>query len=118
MTTMFIWDSIPSLWRHVAIEYAFSLKKSSLYNEERDAERTLCLRHEVISKWKEIGIDFQNNCVFVDEAGFNTRMIRDRAWSKVGEPTNVTVHKQRSVNINSVGCIAYFGTVNVLKIDL
>ncbi|KAG0980959.1 hypothetical protein G6F29_007434 [Rhizopus arrhizus] len=82
-----------------------------------DAERTLRLRHEVVSKWKEIGVDFRNNCVFVDEAGFNTHMIRGRAWSKVGEPANVTVHKQRGANISIVGCIAYFGTVNFSKVE-
>lgn len=109
--------SIPSLWKHVTVDCTFSLKRASLYNEERDAERTLRLRHEVVSKWKEIGVDFRNNCVFVDEAGFNTHMIRGRAWSKVGEPANVTVHKQRGANISIVGCIAYFGTVNFSKVE-
>ncbi|GAA5814618.1 hypothetical protein MFLAVUS_008117 [Mucor flavus] len=65
-----------------------------------DTERTLHLRCEV-----------------VNEAGFNTHMIRGRAWSKVGEPANVTVHKQRGANIGIVGCIAYFGTANFSKID-
>lgn len=61
---------------YVSIERAFSLKRSLLYNEERDAERTLRLRHEVVNKWKEIGVDFQKNYVFIDEAIFNTHMIR------------------------------------------
>lgn len=109
--------SIPSLWKHVTVDYAFSLKRASLYNEERDVERTLRLRHEVVSKWKEIGVDFQKNCVFVDEAGFNTHMIQGRAWYKVGGPASVTVHKQRGANISIVGCIAYFGTVNFFKVE-
>ncbi|ORE05504.1 hypothetical protein BCV72DRAFT_180163, partial [Rhizopus microsporus var. microsporus] len=54
---------------------------------------------------------------FVNEAGFNTHMIRGRAWSKAGEPANVTVHKQRDANINIVGCIAYFETVNFSKVE-
>lgn len=108
---------IPSLWKHVTVNYTFSSKKGSLYNEERDAERTLRLGHEEVSKWKEIGVDFRNNCVFVDEASFNTHMIRGRAWSKVGEPVNVTVHKQKGANITIAGCIAYFGTVNFLKVE-
>lgn len=33
--------SIPSLREHVTIERAFSLKRASLYNGERDVERTL-----------------------------------------------------------------------------
>lgn len=90
---------------------------ASLCNEERDVERTLRLRYEVVSKWKEMDVDFQKNCVFVDEAGFNTHMIRGRAWSKVGEPANTTVHKQRGANISIVECIAYFGTVNFSKAE-
>jgi hypothetical protein len=108
---------IPSLWKHVTVDCAFSLKRAFLYNEERDVERTLRLRYEVVSKWKEIGVDFRKNRVFVDEAGFNMHMIRGRAWSKVREPANVTVHKQRAANISIVGCIAYYGTVNFSKIE-
>ena len=44
-------------------------------------------------------------------------IIRGRVWSKVGEPANVTVHKQRGANISVVGCIAYFGTVNFSKVE-
>ncbi|KAI9359852.1 hypothetical protein BD770DRAFT_311060, partial [Pilaira anomala] len=74
--------SLSCLWRLLTQDCSFSLKQqASLYNEERNAERTLRLRHEVVSKWKEIGVDFQNNCVFIDEAGFNTHMIMGRAWS-------------------------------------
>jgi hypothetical protein len=32
-----------------------------------------------------MGVDFQKNYIFVDEAGFNTQMMRGRAWSRVGE---------------------------------
>ena len=44
-------------------------------------------------------------------------MIRGRAWFKVEETANVTVHKQRGANINIVGCIAYFGTANFSKLN-
>ena len=44
-------------------------------------------------------------------------MIRGRAWSKVGELANVTVHKQRGADISIVGCIAYFVTVSFSKVD-
>ncbi|KAI7897402.1 uncharacterized protein EV154DRAFT_393305, partial [Mucor mucedo] len=57
-------------------------KKASSYNRERDAERTLRLNHKMVSKWKKIGVYFRENCIFEDEAGLNTHMIRGRAWSK------------------------------------
>jgi hypothetical protein len=30
--------------------------------------------------------------VFIDGAGFNTQMLRGRAWSRVGEPAKFKVH--------------------------
>ncbi|ORE16689.1 hypothetical protein BCV71DRAFT_265417 [Rhizopus microsporus] len=49
------------------------------YSLDRDTERTILLRHEIVSKWVEIGIGFQKNRVFIDEAGFHTQMMRGRA---------------------------------------
>lgn len=62
-------------------------------------------------------VDYQNNCVFVDEAGFHTQMIRGRAWSKKGDPAIVKVHTQKGVNISIVGCIASFGVINFSKVE-
>lgn len=56
--------------------YFFSLKQASKYNLDRDAEKIILLRHEIVSKWIEIGVDFQKNCAFIDEAGFHTQMMR------------------------------------------
>ncbi|KAL4213081.1 hypothetical protein AB4K20DRAFT_1983283 [Rhizopus microsporus] len=70
----------------------FSLKQASKYNAERNAERTLLLRQEIVSKWKEVGVDFQKYCGFIDEAGFHTQMMRSRAWSKKGDPATVEVY--------------------------
>lgn len=109
--------SLPALWKHLTEKCFFTLKQASLYNRERDADRTLRLRHEIVSKWKEIGVDFQKNCVFIDEAGFNTQMMRGRAWSRVGEPAKVTVHSKKGVNVSIIGCISPFGTINFSKVE-
>ncbi|KAG1176101.1 hypothetical protein G6F70_000065 [Rhizopus microsporus] len=93
------------------------LKQASKYNAERDSERTLRLRQELVSKWKEICVDFQKNCVFIDEAGFNSQMMRGRAWSRVGEPAKVKVHSRKGVNISIIGCISPFGTINLSKVE-
>jgi hypothetical protein len=50
-------------------------------------------------------------------AGFNTQMMRGRAWSKVGEPAYVKVHSRRGVNLSIVGCISPFGTINFSKVE-
>ncbi|CEP12447.1 hypothetical protein [Parasitella parasitica] len=109
--------SLPNIWRHLTEMCHFSLKQASKYNADRNSERTLLLCAEIVSKWKEVGVDFQKNCVFIDEAGFHTQMMRSRAWSKKGDPANVEVHARRGANITIVGCISPFGTINFSKVE-
>ena len=59
----------------------------------------------------------ESNCVFVDEAGFHTQMIRGHAWSKKGDPAVVQVHTQKGVNISIVGCISPFDVINFSKVE-
>lgn len=109
--------SITALYKHIREKCALSLKQASKYTAERDAQRTLDLRFDIIARWKVAGVDFQSNCVFVDEAGFHTQMIRGRAWSKKGDPAKVKVHTQKGVNISIVGCISPFGVINFSKVE-
>ncbi|KAI8880786.1 hypothetical protein K501DRAFT_190547 [Backusella circina FSU 941] len=109
--------SLPSLWKHLTECCHFSLKQASKYNADRNSERTLVFRHDVVRKWKESGVDFQKNCVFIDEAGFHTQMMRSRVWSKKGDPANVQVHSRRGANVTIVGCISPFGTINFSKVE-
>lgn len=78
--------SIPGLYRYIWEKCALSLKQGTKYTAERDAPRTLQLRFDIITQWKEVGVGFKRNRVFADGAGFHTQMIRDRIWSKKGDP--------------------------------
>jgi thymidine kinase len=68
------------------------LKNASKYTEERNSVRTIDFRFDIVSQWKEAGVDFQRNCVFIDEAGFHSQMMRSPAWSKVGTAATVQDH--------------------------
>lgn len=109
--------SLPTLWEFITEKCAMSLKQATVYTAERDSSRTIELRHKIVSEWKAAGVDFKKNCVFIDEAGFNSHMIRGRAWSKVGEPASVKVHTRRGLNLSLVGCISPFGTINFSKVE-
>ena len=93
------------------------MKQATKYIAERDSPRTLQLRFDIITQWKANGVDFKTNCVFVDEAGFHTQMIRGRAWSKKGDPAVVQVHTQKSVNISIIGRTSPFGVINFSKVE-
>lgn len=60
----------------------------------------------------------KKNCVFIDEAGFNSQLTRSRAWSKIGTPAKVSVNTQKGMNISIIGCIAPFGTIDFSKVEL
>ncbi|KAG1441719.1 hypothetical protein G6F56_011357 [Rhizopus delemar] len=110
--------SSQSLWKHLKESCRFSLKQASKYNANRSSERTLLLCHDIVRKWKENGADFQKNCVFIDEAGFHTQMMRSRAQStKKGDPVIIQAHSRRGANVTIVGCISPFGTINLSKVE-
>lgn len=109
--------SIPGLYKHIREKCSISLKQATKYTVERDAPRTLELRFNIVNQWKAAGVSFSENCIFVDEAGFHSQLMRSRAWSKVGDPAIVKVHTQKGVNISIVGCISSFGTVCFSKVE-
>jgi hypothetical protein len=82
-----------------------TLKQASKCTIERDTPRKLNLRYGITNKWIEAGVDFQKNCVFIDEAGFHSQLMRGPAWLKVGTPANVKMHTQKRVNLSMIGCI-------------
>lgn len=84
---------------------------------DRDIPRTLKKRFDIISEWKAMGVDFLKNCVFVDEAGFHSQMMRGRGWATVGKPASVKVPMQKGINISIVGCISPFGTISFSKVE-
>jgi hypothetical protein len=70
--------SVSGLHKHMTTKCALSLEDTKPYTIERDATGTLNLRFDIIVEWKAAGVDFQKNCAFMDEAGFNSHQIRGR----------------------------------------
>lgn len=105
------------LRKHMTDKLALSLKKADPYRAERNSERIIDAGERAVRKWIEEGVDFLQNCVFMDEAGFNLQMTRSRAWSKKGTPAKVTVPTQKGTNVSIVGCISPFGTINLSKVE-
>jgi hypothetical protein len=96
--------SLSALHEHIKKKCMLTLKQAQKYTMERDAPRTIALRFDIITQWKAEGVNFMQNCVFVDESGFHSQMIRNRAWSKRNTPATAKVPTQKGVNISIVGC--------------
>ncbi|PHZ07720.1 uncharacterized protein RHIMIDRAFT_181516, partial [Rhizopus microsporus ATCC 52813] len=57
-------------------------------------------------------VDFQKNCEFIGEPGFNSHQIRSKTWSVKDTPAQVKAPIQKGNNLSIVGCISPFGTLN------
>ncbi|ORE05977.1 hypothetical protein BCV72DRAFT_329798, partial [Rhizopus microsporus var. microsporus] len=53
------------------------------------------------------------NCIFIDESGFNIHTVRSQGRSKKGEPAKVVVTTARGPSISTLGAICSLGIVNV-----
>jgi hypothetical protein len=62
-------------------ECNLSLKVVSRHAISRNCEKTLEARAAWVKEWTEKSINFLNNCVFVDESGFDINMRSSRGWS-------------------------------------
>ncbi|KAG0850003.1 hypothetical protein G6F17_010261 [Rhizopus arrhizus] len=93
---------------------ALSMKKLEKISVARNSEETLKKRKETILQWladREMG--FENNCVFLDEAGFNLHMTRTRSWSKKGAPAKTTVPASKGTTITILGAISSAGVIDI-----
>jgi cbb3-type cytochrome oxidase cytochrome c subunit len=71
--------SIAGLYIYIREKCSLSLKQATKSAQERDTQRAIELRFYIFSQWKAIDINFRENCVFVDEAGFHSQLMRSSA---------------------------------------
>lgn len=79
--------------------------------------KTIELPYKITTEWKAAGFDFQKNCMFINEVGFNSHQIRSRAWYVKGTPAQVKVPTQKSINLSIVGRISPSGAISFSKIE-
>lgn len=95
-------------------ECNLSLKVVTCHPVARNSERTLQLRKEFVEEWiQQKGVLYMQNCVFLDESGFDVNMRRSRGWSKKGNEAIVETPSARGVSHTVIGAISAFGVVNV-----
>ncbi|EIE80821.1 hypothetical protein RO3G_05526 [Rhizopus delemar RA 99-880] len=90
-----------------------SCKRAHFQPEERNNLEKIQLRYDWVKHWESTDLDFESNCVFIDEAGFHINMKRSFAWSKVGTRAVVKTPKTKSKMTTILGAISPFGVVNM-----
>ncbi|KAI8334043.1 hypothetical protein BD560DRAFT_414768 [Blakeslea trispora] len=93
-------------------ECNLSLKSITRHPVQRNSTKTLEARAAWVAEWIAEGIDYHNNCIFVDESGSNVNMTRGRAWSKKGEPAIEETPSTKAVSKTALGAVSSAGIVN------
>lgn len=94
-------------------ECALSFKKAYFYPTERNSPEKIQQRYEWALNYSETDLDFQSNCVFIDEAAFHVNLKRTMAWSKKGERAIVVTPTTRAQTTTILGAISPQGVINV-----
>lgn len=90
------------------------MKKLEKIVESRNSEETILKRKNTIMQWMaDSEFDFEKNCIFLDEAGFNLHMTRTRGWSKKGKPAKAVVPASRGTSITILGAISSQGVIDI-----
>jgi transposase len=96
--------SVSAIHKHLVRHCSLTLKKLEKLPEARNADRTINLRHEIVSEWiQDPNMGFEKNCVFIDEAGFNMHLRRNFGRSKKGTPAKAVVPTNRGISITIIG---------------
>lgn len=94
-------------------ECNLSLKVVTRRPKARNSQKNLEARANWVNEWQQKGLHFMQNCVFLDEAGFDVNMRRTRGWAQRGKPAIEETPSARGVSHTIIGAISAYGVVNV-----
>ncbi|KAG1576847.1 hypothetical protein G6F46_005497 [Rhizopus delemar] len=100
--------------KHLKESCSYTLKRITKTSAKRNSSDVIELRFRAVETWiKDSNISFMQNCIFIDEAGFNLHIVRSQDRSKKGEPAEVVVATTRGPSVSILGAICSLGVVNV-----
>jgi hypothetical protein len=98
--------SIETIRRHVDEKLHFTLKRTRPIEQSQFDNST-------IQKWKNYiknvltdPIHYMDNCIFVNECGFNACMVPGRARSKRGKCSHIITKTKRAMNISIISTLS------------
>ena len=108
-----------TIYRHLVNKCRFTIKRAQVYPERRSSEDVKSKRVQYIEQYIDTGkVQYQKNCVFVDEAHVMANMRRNYAWAPVMTTPHVVVPQMYARSRSMLVAISHFGIVEVcLKIN-
>lgn len=90
-----------------------SCKRAHFQPEKRNSPQKFQERCVWVNYQESTYLDFESNCVFIDEAGFHIIMKRSFAQSKVGARAIVKIPKTKSKMTTILGAVSSYDVVNM-----
>ncbi|KAI9330548.1 hypothetical protein BD770DRAFT_432631 [Pilaira anomala] len=94
-------------------ECNLSIKVATRHPVGRNKQTTLDARAIFVEEWLQKGMSYMENCVFLDESGFDINMRRTRAWSRRGTEAIIESPSARGISHTIIGAVSAFGVVNL-----
>ncbi|KAG1463930.1 hypothetical protein G6F56_005186 [Rhizopus delemar] len=109
--------SVSAVHKHLVSNLNFTLKKAEVYSERRNHEEIRQKRYDYVNKIvSEERVHYGQNCVFVDETGFNLHVNRTQARARRNEPARIVVpSSSKGRNVTIFGAISHRGVELLAK---
>ncbi|CAO3665054.1 unnamed protein product [Rhizopus stolonifer] len=109
--------SVSAVHKHLVSKLNFTLKKAEIYSERRNHEEIRQKRYDYVNKIiTEDRVHYGQNCVFVDETGFNLHINRTQARARRNEPARIIVPtSSKGRNVTIFGAISHRGVELLAK---
>lgn len=103
-----------SFHRFIKKECCLSMKKLEKFTEYRTLDETLEQRKDIVQSFIDDPVmNYEKNCVFLDESGFNLYMCRTRGWSIKGSSCVTAVPKSRGTSVTILGAMCHLGLLSL-----
>jgi transposase len=100
---------ISAICNYLNVEARLVMKRVTTIEDQRNADAAIRKRQVYCKSLLTESIEYDRNCIFVDEAGFNVNMVRGRARAKPNQPAAVHTESKRGTNISIIMAISNHG---------
>ncbi|KAI9249562.1 hypothetical protein EDC94DRAFT_589102 [Helicostylum pulchrum] len=97
----------------ISKECNLSIKTVTRHLKARNGPDRLKVRREWVEMWSKTSIDFNTNCIFIDESAFDINIRPSTGRSARGTPAVVITPSTKAISHTILGAISAMGVINI-----
>lgn len=102
-----------ALYNFATEKCSISFKKAHFHSVERNSPQKIEKRYQWVQGYMKTDLNYNTNCIFIDESAFHINLKRNFAWSKKRTRAIVKVPKTRAKTTTILGAISPYGVVKL-----